>query len=331
MRLPASAVVESNITYADEDEECPEWIIPQQLLQLHCDATAMAASKCIPMQMICGRDRSFDGAGKGGMQRNAHLGRAVVLSDGSPYLFCSHDCAAIAWTHWCALLSPGEGGGLCSSAESSTQLGAGPLEGFNGCFDALGGAPPIRKLPEEVLHSPYVQVFNPTKISSQIKSLCTAGGVLNTFVADSSGATWKAGRTEAMPLPPWLPKPLAGTAEKMRAFYEHANFTNDVMRVAARAVAMVASVAFMRAAVRGVLELEENPTGHKAAMRVGPSSVQFEDVQAAWEPFQAIRKTLWWDHVPMPSDLRDEADWRCQLKCASPSTGLRWPLHCCAL
>jgi hypothetical protein len=35
----------------------------------------------------------------------------------------------------------------------------------------------------------------------------------------------------------------------------------------------------------------------------------------AWRPFQAVFKAIWWEQVPMPEDLSDEAEWRSQLKC----------------
>jgi hypothetical protein len=308
MHLPASVIAQSDIKTAAASEDCPEWLMPQQLLQLHSEAAAMAASKGIPLQSIATSSAAGEHeAGQGVAQnRYAHLGQAVVLQHDSPYLFCSHDCAAIAWSHWCALLS----------LELTTPLAPEqlPTSSFQGADSSTGKNRPICTLPEEVVRSPYVQIFDPTKLSSRIRSLCTVGGTLDTFCMDGSDGAWNSASWVAQARPPWLPGAPTNAAVKMQAFYEHANCTNDIMRVAARAVAMVASVAFMRAAVRGALEYPGSTAGPSSAML---HAVQFDDVQDAWKPFQAIHSRIWWEHVPMPSDLSDEMDWSCQLKYAS--------------
>ena len=104
--------------------------------------------------------------------------------------------------------------------------------------------------------------------------------------------------------PSWLPGPCDKHA--LHAFYGHADSSNDIFRVAARAVAMVASAFHMRVAVRVGMGGAAVPQGTE----------QDALLLEAWQPLQAVCKAVWWDQVPMPDDLEDEAAWRTQLKCA---------------
>lgn len=104
--------------------------------------------------------------------------------------------------------------------------------------------------------------------------------------------------------PAWLP--VHCDTHALQAFYEHADNSNDIFRVAARAVATVASAFYMRMAMHAV-----------ASGGVEPQSGDRETLLLeAWKPFQAVFKAVWWEQVPMPDDLSDEEAWRSQLKCA---------------
>ena len=116
--------------------------------------------------------------------------------------------------------------------------------------------------------------------------------------------------------PSWLPGQC--DIHALHSFYEHADSSNDIFRVAARAVAVVASAFYMRIAVGGGVAPREQ------------DSLLLE----AWRPFQAVCKAVWWEKVPMPEDLEDEVAWRSQLKyasCARPGCRRRCHISPCAL
>ena len=350
-KLPEKVVAASGISVADGPEHMCEWLVPHHLRRLRAEARGLAAADPSQAASESESDGSRDASMSGSAQRQAHLGRAVTLPDGSPYLFCSHDCAALAWTHWAALLSPGEGGGARSSMESSSATSAAAHTAGFGARPPPQHSPdtsprPPSQLPAEVLRSPYVQMFDVSAASGAARALCTMGGVLETFPQNGTGASWSVSSRDAIARPPWLPAPPAEAVSRLRAFYEHANSTNDIMRVAARAVAMVASAAFMRAAVRAAAADKSSaattregsqPSGSDSgtlkmselsASRAAPAEVAEEDVAAAWQPFRASCHAVWWEHVPMPSDLSDEAAWRAPLKCALARPCPRAPLPC---
>lgn len=104
--------------------------------------------------------------------------------------------------------------------------------------------------------------------------------------------------------PAWLP--VQCNTHALHSFYEHADNSNDIFRVAARAVAMVTSAFYMRIAMHG------DGSGVVESQSVQRDRMLLE----AWKPFQAVFKAVWWEHVPMPEELSDEAAWRSQLKCA---------------
>jgi hypothetical protein len=114
--------------------------------------------------------------------------------------------------------------------------------------------------------------------------------------------------------PAWLP--VICNVHALHEFYDHADNSNDVFRVAARAVATVASTFFMRIAVDAAAGGEG--ATHRDVERDGA-------LLEAWRPFQAVFKAIWWEQVPMPEDLSDEAAWRSQLKCGSV-----FPCICCS-
>lgn len=104
--------------------------------------------------------------------------------------------------------------------------------------------------------------------------------------------------------PAWLPKTDNNTS-KLHTFYAHADNSNDIFRVAARAVATAASSLYMQTALHSHLN------GDTECPEVYSDRMLLE----AWKPFQAVHKAIWWDHLPMPEDLSDEAAWRNELKC----------------
>lgn len=112
------------------------------------------------------------------------------------------------------------------------------------------------------------------------------------------------GCTSMCPRPTWLP--MQCNTHALHAFYEHADNSNDIFRVAARVVAMVSSAFYMRIALHA-----EGSCG-EAPQREERDRMLLE----AWQPFQAVFKAVWWEQVPMPQDLSDEPAWRSQLKYA---------------
>lgn len=196
------------------------------------------------------------------------LGNAIILPDGSEWMFCSHDCAALAWTTWAAALSPG----------------------------------PRGQLPQAVRTCSFVEAFDPTQLTPRVLHACTVGGRLDAFpAADLSSAN----SSTSHGLPPWLHGP--ADAEAVREFYEHAANSNDIFRVAARAVALAAGAACM---FEAACDTGLCSRGHGADERL--SALHF-----AWKPFKSIAKAIWWEHVPMPEDLDDEEAWRADLRCCA--------------
>jgi hypothetical protein len=220
-----------------------------------------------------------------------YLGRAILLPDASDYLFCNHDCAAIAWVTWAALLSPG----------------------------------PRGQLQEAVRSSVFVENFDPQQLSQTVWDVCTMHGRLSTFSGPGTHSPQEAASqleqdsTESYMRPAWLPA--LRDARAVHAFYEHADNSNDIFRVAARAIAIVACSFFMRMALHGCADADAagaRLNGEQASPEANKHLMQ------AWTPFQAACKAVWWEHVPMPQDLSDEAAWRSDLKCANPT-----PSTCC--
>ena len=197
------------------------------------------------------------------------LGDAVILGDGSDWLFCSHDCAGIAWLAWAAALSPG----------------------------------PQGQLPEPVKSCSFVETFSQAKMTPQVKHACSAGGGLDAFPLMPAGPSSSCNRCA---MPAWLPE--SADADAVREFYEHAAGSNDIFRVAARAVALAGSAAcmFEAACEAGVCQ---------ASCRAQGMDAHAAAVQFAWQPFKAIAKAVWWEHVPMPAELEDEQAWRADLRC----------------
>lgn len=214
-------------------------------------------------------------------QKDTLLGNAIVLGDGSDWMFCSHDCAAVAWVTWAAALSPG----------------------------------PRQQLPRAVKASKFIETFDHARISERCEHACGVGGALQAFPAAPAGPSNSS--TRSMPM--WLEAP--ANADAMHEFFEHASGSNDVFRVAARAVAMAGSAASMfEAAVKAGL-CRDAWAGQATDARA--AALQF-----AWQPFKAIAKAIWWEHVPMPADLEDEEAWREDLKYvavppASPGGGMQ--------
>eukprot|EP00892_Ulva_mutabilis_P007169 jgi/Ulvmu1/4824/UM020_0109.1 len=195
------------------------------------------------------------------------LGKAVMLDDGSDWMFCSHDCAALAWVTWAAALSPG----------------------------------PRQQLPPAVKNCTFVETFESARLSAHVRQACSLGGSLDTFPAVQAGPS----STGACCRPAWLQQ--ASDAEAVRQFYEHAAGSNDIFRVAARAVALVGSAACMFEAACAAGACEAVWAGQ--AMGARAAALRF-----AWQPFKAIMKAVWWEHVPMPADLEDENKWREELR-----------------
>lgn len=199
----------------------------------------------------------------------ALLGKAIILLDGSEWMFCSHDCAALAWVTWAAALSPG----------------------------------PRGQLPQAVRTCSFVEAFDHSQLTPGVLQACSVGGHLDAFPAVAGPSS--AGSSITRGLPTWLDRP--ADAEAVRAFYEHAANSNDIFRVAARAVALAAGAACMFEAARdaGLCRHDDRAGERLTAM------------QFAWTPFKSITKAVWWEHVPLPADLDDEEAWRADLRCCS--------------
>jgi hypothetical protein len=345
-----------------------EWLLPSDLRRLTASARHLLASKL--GDSLTSRDKSMntelhdasvwssddqriiaERVSSQARSSRHQLGAAVVLPDGSPYVFCSHACAALAWVSWAAVLSPGK----CVHATACKQDGArtsmaGPSS--QGVGQAWPGE--AAELPREVRTSPYVETFDPRRLDKHVIDACTLCGILDTFrpllsrdgcVNPLPGACTEAMLANARPCesvsghagasasgmppspcrPPWLPPAPVDMALALREFYDHADKTNDIFRVAARAVAKVASSAHAAAALRTALTTATTSTND--ASEIGRrqdgegefATVQWQDIALAWRPFKGICRAVWWENVPMPEDLTDEGTWRRQLRC-DPST-----------
>lgn len=267
------------------------FLVPREWRQLaeHCDR--------------CPAEDAHANSGHHSSQRSP-FGAAVVLGDGSPHLFCSHDCAAIAWVTWAALLSPGEAGDIAGDSRPQSSEHEQPT------------------MLHAVLQSPYVEVARMQRTSHTTRQWCTLHGRLAPFGGPSEGdsPSISASGPLVRPFarPSWLPALPAGIGEALRLFGEHADSTNDIFHVAARAVAKVASVAFASAALRrrlGQPNVDTVSEGSRADVAV--TDVHWQEVAAAWRPFQAVCRAIWWEHVPMPDDVTDEQAWRMHLQCVS--------------
>lgn len=196
------------------------------------------------------------------------LGKAIVLPDESEWMFCSHECAALAWVTWAAALSPG----------------------------------PHGQIPQAVRSCSFVEAFDQAQVAPHVVHACSVGGRLDAYpsAAGPSGTV-----SSACAAPAWLGDPADATA--VSEFYQHAANSNDIFRVAARAVALAAGAACMFEAVCKADLCDAARGGDAAGMRA--AALHF-----AWKPFKSIAKAVWWEHVPMPSDLDDEAAWRADLR-----------------
>lgn len=195
------------------------------------------------------------------------LGNAIKLPDGSDWMFASHESAALAWVTWAAALSPG----------------------------------PQENLPEAVRASTFVETFDPAKLAPSVQHACSLGGCLDTFPPPHTRRSPNAN----LAMPSWLGDPADSHA--VQAFYEHAANSNDIFRVAARAIALIGSAACMFEAACATGQCQPAWQGESSDMR--SAALKF-----AWQPFKAITKAIWWEHVPMPPDLVDEVAWREDLR-----------------
>jgi hypothetical protein len=181
----------------------------------------------------------------------------------------------------------------------------------------------VLALQVQQLHMPWMQT-GALAYHERVLQACTLAGKLSTFGTASTdeipasvatSGTEHVSETQGTALmdgarheehkrgsnnrPAWLP--VKCNTHALHAFYDHADNSNDVFRVAARVVAMVASALYMQPAVG---------PGHADDLEHSPLLL------GAWQPFQAAFKAIWWEHVPMPDDLSDESAWRAELRCA---------------
>jgi hypothetical protein len=271
------------------------------------------------------------------------LGDAVQLPDGSPYLFCSHDCAALAWVSWAAVMSPGpqptSPGIARGSRPDSDEASASTSTANSTLHPGPDDAGHSQVLPSAVLRSPYVQRFQPQSVSVEVHRCCTIAGAVDSFrglgeaeaaqdgaaVSRDSSYWQRHGRQAALP---WVPLSSAARdrARHLRDFYEHADATNDIFRVAARAIATISSFVHLS------WYLRHNPGNCQPRQGAGTASADSEvgaelvaDVVWAWRPFRAVHSKVWWEYVPMPPDIDDEAAWRRDLECAPAADANRQP------
>ena len=323
----------------DADANAADWLIPAHLRRL-----AAAAQQARTQSAGCAAVSSTGAAmcgsadGRSSAPRKP-LGSAVVLNDGSQYVFCSHDCAALAWVTWAALLSPGRvqdtAKGTGAAAPQASSHMATSLDRQAGPAEQGDGVPASFKLPRSVRESPYVLPFDAAQLSGRVHECCALDGLVDTFAHPDCGSGATSSRSDAAPIrPPWLPRATERAPVALRAFLAHADATNDAFRVAARAVAIVATSARLHALVRrrasSNAPSDSHPVqacthGRTGATRSDSDSVslgcderaaEWDDLRSAWTPFQAVHKKVWWELVPMPDDLDDEEAWRQQLRCA---------------
>ena len=260
---------------------------------------------------------------------SASLGGAVRLGDGTPYLFCSHDCAALAWVSWAAILSPAVPASGHQHGCTHAHAAASSSQRFETHIENLSRA--LGAVPEAVWQSPFITKFDARQVSAQVMNACTMAGTLplaspprtdasvdRATATACDGAAGNAAHARSR-LPQSISFTGASSAGRLAAFYEHANRTNDIFRVAARAVATVASAACMHCAQRtmrngGAANAASRPSnGCASTPHLEPDAA---DVAWAWQPFRAVHKALWWQCVHTPLDVHDAVLWRQELRSA---------------
>ena len=295
-------------------ENAAGWKVPLPLQLVNACVQQKVSNQHSQRQPTDLSSGTSDADAAGGVPERSAVGGAVMLPGMPEYLFCSHDCAALAWCTWAALLScHGEDDQHTQTAHADT------LNGASSSHSQPAQRARQSSVLDQVKPSPLVQRFDVGKVTACVQHSCSLNGSMHPSEVFGSMSTGDPGQdtlvSSSQQRPVWLPAPAAGRAAALQRFYAHADSSNDIFRVAARAVATVSSCAHMLAHVHN--GQEQPSTVHKRDKNVGSpaASVAFEHIQAAWLPFQAVYHKVWWEHVPMPDDLDDEAEWRSELRC----------------
>ena len=118
---------------------------------------------------------------------------------------------------------------------------------------------------------------------------CRGGCSEATFCSQScASAAWESHHSLLCPASP-------ACAQQLLEFYDHADHTNDVFRLAAQVIAATLTAAERQLA--GSLDSRD-------------SAQLWVALQQGWEPFSMGHKALWWECVALPDDVHNEAEFR---------------------